>query len=289
MLTYREALVLGARRLMQNDSRSARSEAEYLLSETTGADRATLRAYPDRPLMQEQEQRYLLFLSRREQHEPLAYIVGHQPFYTLDLLVDRRVLIPRPETELLVETALARITARINAGHTPLVADIGTGSGAIPIALAVEEPRLPLLYACDISSEALAVARANCQRYHVTDRVHLLQGDLLSPIPEPVDILIANLPYVGTEEIPEISLDVLDYEPHLALFSGSQGLDLIVRLLEQAQQRTKVKANAVILLEIGYRQYAMVQEKVKQIYPEAAVSVKKDYAGWDRIVQIEPG
>ncbi len=287
MLTYREALVLGTRRLLQDDTRSARTETEHLLSEVTGADRATLHAYPNRPLTQQQEQRYLLFLTRREQHEPLAYIVGHQPFYNLDLLVDQRVLIPRPETELLVETALSHITARIQAGHMPIVADIGTGSGAIPITIAVEEPRLPSLYACDISLDALALARENCQRYHVTDRVHLLQGDLLSPLPEPVDILIANLPYVGTEEIPEMSLDVLDYEPHLALFSGPQGLDLITRLLEQAQQTAKVKEKGVILLEIGYQQYAMLQQKVKQIYPEAVLSVKKDYAGWDRVVQIE--
>ena len=291
MLTYQDALALAAQRLAQaniaTNIQGARTEAHHLLSEVTGADHATLYAYPDRLLTQEQEQRYRLFLTRREQHEPLAYITGHQPFYNLDLLVDRRVLIPRPETELLLEIALLHISTRINAGRTPLVADIGTGSGAIPIAIAVEEPRLPLLYACDISRDALAVARENCQRYNVSDRVRLLQGNLLSPLPAAVDILIANLPYVGTQEIAEMSRDVLDYEPHLALFSGPQGLDLIERLLAQARQSAKVKEKGVILLEIGYQQYDLLQNKIKQIYPEATLSRKKDYAGWDRVIQIE--
>src|SRR5207248_5109727 len=159
-------------------------------------------------------------IERRGGGEPVAYLVGHKEFYGLDFLVDRRVLIPRPETELLVESALSVCREKLDAGQVPIVADIGTGSGAIPITLALEEPRLPYLYATDISTDALEVAYLNSKRHAVEQRIRLLQGNLVEPLPEPVDIITANLPYVGTEEMDVLAPDVLAYEPHLALFSG---------------------------------------------------------------------
>src|SRR6266704_3399725 len=176
----------------------------------------------------EQEQQFQQLLERRKQGEPVAYLVNSQEFFGLDLLVDQRVLIPRPETELLVEAALKCIRSRLASGRTPLIADIGTGSGAIPI--------------------ALAVARLNCQRHGVEQRIRLLQGDLLAPLPEPVDILTANLPYVGTDEMEILAPDVREYEPHLALFSGSQGLDLLHRFFIEAQQPKTLRDGAVLLL-----------------------------------------
>src|SRR5205823_3907553 len=137
--------------------------------------------------------------------------------------------IPRPETELLVEAALKTCRQMLAAKRTPIVADIGTGSGVIPVTLAVLEPHLPYLYASDISADALNVAYLNCRRHHVEHRVRLLLGDLLVPLPEPIDILTANLPYVGIDEMAELAPDVRAYEPHLALFSGPKGLDLLRR------------------------------------------------------------
>src|SRR5579859_7377964 len=261
-------------------------DAQVLLCHVLGVERSTLYAYPERELTPEQEQRYLELIERRALGEPVAYLTGHKEFYGFDLVVDSRVLIPRPETELLVETALHICRQKIAAGSIPIVADIGTGSGAIPIALAVNEPRLPYLYATDISSDALAVATLNCQHHHVEQRVHLLQGDLIAPLPEPVDLLTANLPYVGTNETPLLTVDVYDYEPHLALFSGPEGLDLLERFLQAVAISNVLKADGVILLEIGYQQREQLEKMIYVLWPQARLSVYKDYAGWDRVLQV---
>ena len=266
-----------------------RLDAQILLGHVLHVERSTLYAYPERELTSAEEQQYRALIERRAQGEPVAYLVGHKEFYGLDFIVDRRVLIPRPETELLVETALQVCHSKIAAGSMPIVADIGTGSGAIPVALAVNEPRLPYLYATDISKDALAVATLNCQRHHVESRVLLLQGDLLAQLPEPVDVLIANLPYVGTNETALLTPDVYDYEPHLALFSGPNGLDLIERFLKDAATSTKLKAGAVILLEIGYQQRERLSRVIGTLWPQAKLSVYKDYAGWDRVLQVDLG
>jgi release factor glutamine methyltransferase len=266
--------------------RSDLLDAQLLLSHVLHVERSTLYAYPERELTPAQEQQFLALIERRAQDEPVAYLVGHKEFYGLDLIVDRRVLIPRPETELLVETALHVCRQKITAGSTPVVADIGTGSGAIPIALAVNEPRLPYLYAIDISSDALAVASLNCQRHHVQQRVRLLQGDLIAPLPEPVDVLTANLPYVGTNETALLTPDVHDYEPHLALFSGPEGLDHIKRLLTNVATSNTLKAEAVILLEIGYQQRERLTQVIEILWPRAKLNVYKDYAGWDRVLEV---
>ena len=280
MTTIQQALAMGISHDIDQ------FDAQVLLCHVLGVERSTLYAYPERELTPEQEQRYLSLIERRARGEPVAYLTGHKEFYGLDLVVDNRVLIPRPETELLVETALHICRQKIAAGHIPIVADIGTGSGAIPIALAVSEPRLPYLYATDISSDALAVAALNCQRHHVEQRVHLLQGDLIAPLPEPVDLLTANLPYVGTNETPLLTPDVYDYEPHLALFSGPEGLDLIERFLKDVARSSVLKADGVVLLEIGYQQRERVEEMIHKLWPQATLDVYKDYAGWDRVVRV---
>ena len=177
-------------------------DAQVLLGQVTDANRAVTLAYPERALSAEQAARYAELIARRAAHEPVAYLTGHREFMGLDLLVDRRVLIPRPETELLVEAALADLAERLarTPQSPPLVADIGVGSGAIPIALAVGEPRLPRLYGADISREALALARENATRLGVAARITFLEGDLLAPLPKPVDLLTANLPYVAPDD-----------------------------------------------------------------------------------------
>ncbi|GCE19676.1 release factor glutamine methyltransferase [Dictyobacter kobayashii] len=243
-------------------------------------DRSHLLAYPEQELTTEQEQLYQRYLRRRCAHEPVAYIVGHKEFYGLDFIVDQRVLIPRPETELLVEEALQEIHQRFAAGSTPIVADVGTGSGAIPISIAVAEPRLPYIYACDISPDALEITRQNSERHHVSSRVRLLKGDLLAPLPEPVDVLLANLPYVGQDEMGDMTADVLDYEPHLALFSGPLGLDLLYRFCKDAKASGTLKRGGVMLLEIGYQQATPLTRVLQELWPQAIVHCQKDYAGW---------
>jgi len=286
MTTIKDALEHAMSTLAQADHPASRLDAQVLLGYVLNVDRARLYAYPERLLTPQQEEQFHLLLERRKRGEPVAYLVGHKEFFGLDFLVDKRVLIPRPETELLVEVALNSIRAMLDAGQTPLVADIGTGSGAIPITLAVQEPRLPYLYATDISAEALEVARINCQRHSVEQRVRLLHGDLLSPLPEPVDVLTANLPYVGTGEMDMLAPDVRAYEPHLALFSGTHGLDLLYRFFTEAQQSGKLKEHALLLLEIGYQQREPLKRLLSELWPQATVTFAKDFSGWDRLIKV---
>jgi release factor glutamine methyltransferase len=284
MTTIGAALKQGVVELQASGIEGARLDAQVLLGRVMDVPRATLYAYPEREIRPEQEQQYRQLIVRRKQHEPVAYLLGDQEFYGLDFLVDRRVLIPRPETELLVEAALANIRSRITGEHLPVVADIGTGSGAIPISILVEEPRLPFIYACDISQDALEVASLNSQRHHVTERIRLLHGDLTAPLPEPVDVLLANLPYIGSFEMETIPLDVSAYEPSLALFSGPDGLALLSRMCEEVYQSGTLSKGGMMLLEIGYQQAAPLINKLHALWPEAFVTCKKDYAGWDRLL-----
>ncbi|HLG64783.1 MAG TPA: peptide chain release factor N(5)-glutamine methyltransferase [Ktedonosporobacter sp.] len=286
MITTGDAVTRGTRILTEAGLQSARLDAQILAGHILGIERATLYAYPERPMTAEQERQFLHLIERRARGEPVAYLVGHKEFYGLDFFVDQRVLIPRPETELLVEAALAVIRRKIDAGEQPIVADIGTGSGAIAITLAVEEPRLLYLYACDISQQALEVAQLNSQRHHVENRVHLRQGDLLAALPEPVDVLLANLPYVGTTEMELLTPDVHAYEPHLALFSGPYGLGLLQRFCKEAQQSGMLKDGGVMILEIGYQQREPLMQLIHELWPHASIAYKKDYGGWDRLLQI---
>jgi release factor glutamine methyltransferase len=286
MATIREALSRARSRLRAAEISSADLDAAVLLGSVLGVERATLYAHPERALTPEAQAAFDALIARRLQGEPVAYLTGHKEFMGLDFLVDCRALIPRPETELLVEMALAEVRRRGEAALADLrVVDIGTGSGAIAIALAVLEPRLPLIYATDISAEALALAAENARQLGVESRVCLLQGDLLEPLPEPVDLLVANLPYVADNEREVLAPDVRDYEPHLALFGAEDGLGHIRRLLASAPPR--LKPGAVILLEFGYNQRARLAEIILSALPGAQVRFISDYAGWDRLVEIK--
>jgi len=287
MTTIRDALEQGTAALtLVGQTPKPRLDAQVLLSHVLDVERSTLYTYPERLLTAQQEQQFSQLIERRKLGEPIAYLTGHKEFFGLDFLVDRRVLIPRPETELLVEAALSIIHERLAGARVPVVADIGTGSGIIPITLAVQEPRLPYLYGSDISGDALAVARLNCQRHAVEQRIRLLQGDLLAPLPEPIDLLTANLPYVGTDEMEVLTPEVHAYEPHLALFSGHQGLDAMRRFFTEAQQPGKLKPGAILLLEIGYQQRELLSDLLPELWPHATVTFTKDYAGWDRLLQV---
>jgi release factor glutamine methyltransferase len=279
--SVRQLLIEAMRLLQEEGLDTPRLDAEVLLGHVLGLARAQIHTHPDQRLDAAELDSYRELIERRRQHEPVAYIIGHKEFYGLDFYVDRRVLIPRPETELLVEKGLEIGRA---ASHPLTIADVGTGSGAVAISLAAHLPQA-IIYALDASPQALEVAALNRRRHSVERRVHLLQGDLVSPLPEPVDLIVANLPYVSGAEWEQLPRTITAYEPRSALDGGPDGLDAIRRLLAQA--RYHLKSQAMILLEIGATQGKAVTDLARRHFPRATVEVVQDYAGLDRMVVIE--
>ena len=257
-------------------------DAQVILAHVLGRDRAWLFAHHDYALSPHEAEQYAELVARRANAEPVAYLVGRREFYGLDLAVDHRVLIPRPETELLVDAVLDHIELRQD--HDVALVDVGTGSGAIALAVATN-CATARVYAVDVSEDALAVAANNVARLDARGQVTLLAGDLLTPLPEQVDIIAANLPYITSSEYPGLMADVRDYEPRLALEAGPHGLNVIERLLQQIVDYAKDRA--AIFLEIGRDQGFAVTALVRRLLPHAReVTVRQDYHGWDRLVVI---
>lgn len=277
------AINAAKRRLDDAACLTAHLDAQVILAHVLGVDRTWLFAHHEYQLTTEQADAYTGLIVRRMHHEPVAYLIGRKEFYGLDFVVDRRVLIPRPETELLVDAVLDQIDLR---DHNPLrIADVGTGSGAIALSIAANEPNA-ILYAIDVSAAALEVANANAQRLDERKQVILLQGDLLTPLPESVDIIVANLPYISSPVYPTLDSDVRDYEPQVALESGPEGLDAMARLLAQAPNYLRM--NGIIYLEIGYDQGEALLALAKALLPQnRGVTLRQDYSGRDRLITIE--
>jgi release factor glutamine methyltransferase len=246
-----------------------RLDAELLLADTMGVDRAAIVADPGRELTPEQARRFRSLAARRAQREPVAYILGTKGFRTIDLLVDSRVLIPRPETEHLVEAAL-----ELPPGAR--VVDVGTGSGAVALALKAERPDLEVL-ATDASRDALAVARANAERLGLD--VTLLAGDLLAPVEGPVDAVLSNPPYVADADRGMLAPDITRHEPDIALFAGADGLSLIRRLAPEAA----ASGASLLALEVGFGQAGVVAGIVRDAGFEQTQAVA-DLAGIERVV-----
>ena len=240
--------------LRECGSESAGLDAEVLLAHSLGTDRLGLYREPDRILDSGQAAAYQDLVSRRGRGEPVAYLTGHKEFMGLDLAVGPPVLIPRPETELLVEQALELLGSAFQEEPTfRLAVDVGTGSGAIAISLAVFMPEVRVL-ATDISGEALAMARRNAAYHGVAGRVTFYQGDLLAPLSLPelqgqVDLVTANLPYIPAGDLAGLPRDVRDHEPQLALDGGPDGLALYRRLIPDACRL--LRPGGFLLLEIG--------------------------------------
>jgi len=282
-----EALAQAVIRLDNDGVESPRLDAELLLAHVLGGNRAAVLARPEQPLTPKQQTRFQDLVARRAGREPLAYIVGHREFFGLDFLVDPRVLIPRPETELLVEQAL-RLAQRY---APPLqIADVGAGSGAIAVTLALHLPQA-LVYALDASEDALAVVAENAARHSVAarhgvaGRVHCLASDLLSSLPGPVHLIAANLPYVTTGEWTGLIPEIRDHEPRAALDGGPDGLTLIRRLLATAGPY--LQPGGALLLEIGATQGAAVTALAREHLPQGHVQLYQDYAGLDRLVVVD--
>jgi release factor glutamine methyltransferase len=279
-MQIRDALAQASQTLGNRGVESPRLDAELLLAHVLRVNRASILTWPERRLTPKQLTAFRDLIERRAGREPLAYIVGHREFFGLDFAVDPRVLIPRPETELLVERAL-EIARGIES--RPKIADVGAGSGAIAVSLAVHLPTA-VVYALDTSAGALAVVAGNAQRHGVADRVCCLKGDLLKPLPEVVDLVVANLPYVTSAEWEALPPEIRAYEPRPALDGGADGLLFIRRLLEAACHY--LRPGGAILVEIGASQGKVVTDLAQETCSEAEVTLCQDYAGLDRLVVV---
>lgn len=273
-MSLKQALNRARGTLVEGNIEDAPLEGELLLRHVLGISRTQLYLDLDLELSPSYEEAFRQLVKRRLGGEPAAYITGHCEFYGLDFYVDSRVLIPRPESELLVEK-----TAALAQNH-PLasIAEIGTGSGAIAISLALELPQAKI-YATDISAPALEVAWLNCRKHGVIDRVFLLHGDMLDPVPEPVDLIIANLPYVRRSELTGVR-----FEPQLALDGGGDGIEKIRQLCRQAG--SKLRPGGFLLLEIGEGQGEEVTTLLNSLFPRAKIEVTADLSGIERVVSL---
>jgi len=281
-LTISEALHRASKTLAAHSIEDASLEAELLLMHILGIDRARLYARLGEEISADDAQALAQLVQRRLRHEPAAYIIGHREFFGHDFFVAPGVLIPRPESELLVQAAFDFVQEGLLHGH-PIIADIGTGCGAIAISLALLLPEAKI-YATDISPQALEIARVNRDKHGVQDRVHLLQGDLLAPLPEPVDIIVANLPYIKEEDWGKLSAEIRMYEPRVALVGGRDGLDGVRRLLIEANE--KLRCGGLILLEIGVGQGPAAASSAKSLFPGARIELARDLGGRERVLKV---
>jgi len=252
-------------------------EAEVLLAYSTGLSRTALLAHSERPLSPEEAARYRALLDRRASGYPLPYLIGRVEFYGLDFVVSPAVLIPRPETETLVDLALAR--------RPRTVVDVGTGSGCIAVSLAVHLPRVRV-WATDLSVAALRVAAENARRHGVARRVCFIQCDLVRPVAGPVDLVVANPPYVAEPEWTTLPLSVRLHEPRLALDGGSDGLAVVRRLLRTAPR--VLRSGGALLIEIGAGQGDAAAALARSFLPSAHVQVHSDLGGRDRVLEVVP-
>jgi release factor glutamine methyltransferase len=269
-------------RLTADHVPSPRLNAELLLMFTLNCDRAYLHAHPERELTADEQTRYEAALTQRARGVPAQYITGHQEFWGMDLIVTPAVLIPRPETEHAIETVLELASQSANVGrallpansiHVPTansalltqapsthlhIADVGTGSGCIALALAKELPQAEI-HATDISSAALEIARANAARHQLESRIHFHETDLLTGLtPGTFDFVVSNPPYVGESEEDQVQLEVRKFEPRSAVFAGPTGLEVIARLIPQAQ--AALRPGGWLVLEISGAIAAQVQQ-----------------------------
>ena len=261
----------------------SRASAELLLAHALGMERLQLYLNYDQPLKPEELTRYRESVRRRAAREPAQYITGRQEFWSLEFEVNPAVLIPRPETELLVEKALSLLTGIQD--RSPLILELGTGSGAIAVALAHEHASLQLV-AGDISPAALVVARRNARRHLVDSRIHfvamdLCQGLALTPV---FDLIVSNPPYISDSEFSELTPEISCYEPAAALRGGPQGLVLIRDIIADAYQYLRPQAS--VLLEIGQGQSAILAEEFAHPLHYEPARFHPDYSGIMRVLHL---
>jgi release factor glutamine methyltransferase len=258
---------------------SPRLNAEMLLMFTLECDRAYLHAHPERKLSEDEQARYGYSLSERERGVPAQYITGHQEFWGMDLIVTPAVLIPRPETEHVIETVIARV-GRAPSPAALRIVDVGTGSGAIALALAKEFPDAQI-DATDISPAALEIARANAARHQLETRIKFHQADLLQGLKRgSFNFVISNPPYVGESEADSVQLEVRKYEPRNAVFAGESGFEVIERLIPQA--RESLQPGGWLVMEIS----GTIADRVRALLAGwNEVEITNDLQGIPRVAQ----
>jgi release factor glutamine methyltransferase len=296
MATVDDMLRAGVERLRTSGSETPRLDAELLLANALGTDRTVVIAHPEAPIDDAPLATYEAHLARREAGEPVAYIRGFKEFYGLAFAVDARALIPRPETERIVELAEREVMGRLAAaprpaGAPPLrIADVGTGSGTIAVALAAALRRRQSLgeveiLGTDASEDALALARENAVGHGVADRVRFVEVDLLPPVISfPFDLILANLPYVPSGAVDHLPI-AASFEPRMALDGGPDGLAFIARLIERLPDA--LAPGGVALLEVGSDQADAVCALAEGVRPGWRCSVERDLAGQPRVIRLE--
>ncbi len=276
----KSALGSAITRLTAKQVPSPRMNAELLLMFTLDCDRAYLYAHPERELTVDEKTRYDAALAERARGVPAQYITGHQEFWGMDLIVTPAVLISRPETEHVIETVLD-LVGQTPAAATPLqIADVGTGSGCIALALAKELPQAEI-HATDVSVAALEVARANAARHRLESRIRFREADLLAGVEDnSFDFIVSNPPYVGESEEDQVQLEVRRFEPRNAVFGGATGTEVIARLIPQAH--AALKPGGRLVMEVS----GTIAEEVKRLLRNwNDVSIRPDLQGIPRVVQ----
>lgn len=281
--TIAEAIAEGAARLESSVVGEARRTAGVLLCHVLGIERTQLLTQSEQTVSEGDYKSFLRLIERRANGEPLQYITGHQEFYGIDFIVSPDVLIPRPETEFLVERVIA--LAETIEDEQPLIVDIGTGSGCIAVAVAMHAPRARLI-AIDVSEAAIDLAKRNAERHSVQERIEFRAGDLLTPLvglKGSIDILASNPPYVIEGRTELIQREVRDWEPRIALFGGSDGLEFYRRLLLEGLDF--VRPGGFMVVEIGYGQFDAITEMIAASSWEL-VDYRRDLQGIPRTITV---
>jgi release factor glutamine methyltransferase len=277
MTDIRTILRRKTRDLAECGSPSPRLDAEVLLMHLLKTDRLQLLTHSEKILTEAEVAGYARWVERRCQGEPVSYIVGEKEFWSLLFEVNRDVLIPRPETECLIEEVLGR---PVPGANEPLIIDIGTGSGAIGVVLAQEIPAARVV-ATDISSGALEVARRNAIRHSVADRMEFIQGDLCATTTGAFDIIVSNPPYIADAAYPLLPEGIRAFEPRQALIAGPEGVDFHRRIIGEGARR--LKGGGWIFLEIGEGQQGLVEALFREMGVYEEIRFRKDYGGIERV------
>ncbi len=296
-MTINQALNSGIQKLQKNKIPTPHLDAEILLSYILKKPREYILAHPEKQLTKTQITNYKLQITKKAKGKPVAYITGHKEFYGLDFYVNKNVLIPRPETELMVGKALKEAKPLMRGFASLCIIDVGTGSGCIIITLAkklnLKSKILNLkFFATDISSSALTIARKNAKLHKVDKKITFLQGNLLKPIINKSKIfnlkseiiITANLPYLTPAQIK--NSPSIKHEPKLALGAGPDGLKYYRQLFKQIQRLSIVNCQLKILIEIDPNQFVKIKNLIKKTLPQAKIIIKKDIHGYNRLVSI---
>ena len=284
-VTIAEAINKAAAQLSGRGVPNARLDAELLLRHALGKDRAWLLAHIQDSLDDISGRLFEGFVNRRATREPAQHIIGVQEFWGLEFVVTRVALIPRPETELVVESALKEARGIAS----PVIIDLCTGSGCIAISLA-KEIEGARLFAIDKSDKALAIAHENARRHGVSDRIRFFEGDLLGPLDEldlrgKADVITANPPYIKSSELHTLQAEVRDFEPEMALIAGPEGTEIAQRIIDTAHQF--LKKGGSLIMEMGMGQAETLRRMVKDTGKYSTIEILKDLAGIERVLVVK--